>query len=67
MRGAHRPVRKSRTDRLSDSLDLAPEPCVRGIGVHSGMPDHQIRELTMVGSIRRDNADQFFLVNDLTQ
>jgi hypothetical protein len=29
---------------LTDSPDLAAQPCVRGIGVDSGMPDHQVFE-----------------------
>jgi hypothetical protein len=29
---------------LANPPDLAPEPCVGSIGVHSGMPDHQILE-----------------------
>jgi hypothetical protein len=38
------PSRRSRTYRLTDSSDLAPEPCVRGIGIYSRMPDHQVLE-----------------------
>jgi hypothetical protein len=32
------------SNRLTDSPDLTSEPRVRGIGVHSGMPDHKVLE-----------------------
>jgi hypothetical protein len=38
------PSRRSRTCGLADSPDLASNPCVRGIGIDSRMPDHQVLE-----------------------
>ena len=40
----HHPPQRSRAYRLTDSPDLASQPSVRGIGIHSGVPDHQVLE-----------------------